>query len=268
MHGAGNDFVIIDARQMERDWAKLARAICQRHFGVGADGLLLVLPSRVADFRMRMFNPDGSEAEACGNGLRCLARYVWEKGLSEHQELTIETAAGVRKASLVCPERIWVNLGLPRLEPEQIPVLIEKGKREHLLLVAGREIRLNFVSLGNPHAVTFVEEPVEAFPLEVIGPEVEHHPLFPHRVNFEVANILNHRRIKARVWERGAGETLACGSGACAIAAAAQLQGRVEKEVDIILPGGVLLVRRDERGEIWLSGPTEMVFNGHWIERE
>lgn len=274
MQATGNDFVLIDARGMERDWSKLAISMCQPHFGVGADGLLLLLPSQVADFRMRMFNPDGSEAEACGNGLRCLTKYVVEKGIAKakSQGLTVETVAGIRNARPCVESRkvtwVEVSMGSPRFKPEEIPVLIEDQDTivDYPLNVGGKELRLAFVSLGNPHAICFLHEPVEDFPLAELGAMVEYHPLFPQRMNFEVANILSRSQIEVRVWERGAGETLGCGSGACAVAVAARLHGWADNQVDIMLPGGVLTVEWEGNGEVWLKGPAEMVFEGEWLE--
>ena len=269
LQATGNDFVLIDAAGLEQDWAGLAGAMCHRHFGIGADGLLLLLQSEVADFRMRMFNPDGSEAEVCGNGLRCLARYVIDRRLaSADKELTIETVAGIRKVRSHAGSWFQVDMGVPRFRPEEIPVSIEVDIipiLDYPINVEGRELLLNFVSLGNPHGVCFVEDSVADFSLSELGPLVEHHELFPQRLNFEVASVLSRREIRARVWERGAGETLSCGSGVCAVAVAAQLQGYVDSQVDVILPGGTLSVEWDGRGEVYLSGGAELVFTGEWL---
>lgn len=280
MHGTGNDFVVVDAQDMERDWPRLAIAMCHRHFGVGADGLILVLPSGAADFRMRMFNPDGSEAEMCGNGIRCFAKYVIEREPAANRiELAIETLAGVRKVRVSMNGKavtsVQVGMGAPVLKPEEIPVLLpQTGRGEHELdityhqvTVEGKELQLNFVSMGNPHAVCFLDEPVDEFPLYIIGPKVEHHPLFPNRTNFEIANVLSRGKIRARVWERGAGETLACGTGACAVAVVAYLRRLAGHNVDITLPGGTLRVSWDGKGEVLLSGPVGFVFEGEWPER-
>jgi diaminopimelate epimerase len=272
MHGTGNDFVLLEAQGDERDWARLARAMCDRHFGVGADGLILVLPSSQADIRMRMFNPDGSEAEMCGNGLRCIVKYAVEGGLARPRagRINVETLAGVLAAQTFgegrIVERVRVSMGVPRFAPAEIPVLVEAEPPivDLPLEVAGRSLRLTCLSLGNPHAVHFLDGPVAAFPLEEIGPLVEHHALFPQRVNFEVAQVLAGDRIEARVWERGAGPTLACGSGASATVVAARLQSRVGERVDITLPGGMLSVEWDGRGEVYLTGPGERVFGGEW----
>jgi len=284
LQGAGNDFVLVETNDMKRDWSQMARAMCDRHFGIGADGLLLLLPSDVADFRMRMFNPDGSEAEACGNGLRCLAKYIVDNGLlSRKQEaalsqnqILVETIAGIRRVGLYKigeSTKIQVGMGTPKFEASEIPVVIEPGKGSEVdikpmlsysVVIEGEELLLNFVSMGNPHAVCFWQHPVADFPLPQIGPKVEHLAIFPNRVNFEVANVVSRQQIEARVWERGAGVTLACGTGACAIAVAAQLYGYTDNEVDIKLPGGVLQAEWDGVGEVFLSGPAEIVFTGEW----
>ena len=272
MHGTGNDFVLLETRGEERDWPRLAQAMCDRHFGVGADGLILVLPSARADVRMRMFNPDGSEAEMCGNGLRCVVKYAVEGGLARPRagRIDVETAAGVLAAQTFgderTVERVRVSMGAPRFAPADIPVLMEADPPivGLPLEVAGHTLRLTCLSMGNPHAVHFLDSPVAVFPLEEVGPQVERHPLFPQRVNFEVAQVLAGDRMEARVWERGAGATLACGTGASAVMVAAHLHGLVGERVDITLPGGTLAIEWDGRGEVYLSGPAERVFAGEW----
>jgi diaminopimelate epimerase len=269
MQATGNDFILIDARSVERDWSELAKDMCQRHFGVGADGLILLLTSKVADLRMRMFNPDGSEAEACGNGLRCLAKYAVERGLAPARELKVETMAGIRAVSPKMEKgvvsSVRVAMGRPQFAPADIPVKLDITPiRDYAITVAGTKLKVDILSIGNPHTVSFVTEPVADFPLAKIGPEVETHPIFPSRTNFEVANAVSRQQIRARVWERGAGETLSCGTGACAIAVAAQLRGYVGSKVDIMLPGGTLTVEWDGIGEVYLIGPAEVVFEGEW----
>ncbi len=276
LQATGNDFILIDARGIERDWSKLAGDMCHRHLGIGADGLLLLLPSSVADLRLRVFNTDGSEAEACGNGLRCLAKYAIDFGLLPHQEFEVETLAGVRRVRPYIVEgkvvSMEVAMGKPRFKAEEIPLLAGKKfdiipVRDYPLDIGGGEgLSLTFVSMGNPHAVCFLEELVGGFSLGRVGPILEHHPLFPQGMNFEVAHISSRQQIAARVWERGVGETLSCGSGACAVAVAAQLHGYVDQQVDIILPGGTLRVDWDGTGEVLLSGAVEFVFTGEWIE--
>jgi diaminopimelate epimerase len=271
LQGSGNDFVLVEADEAQRDWPRLAVAICDRHFGIGADGLLLVSPSKVADFKMRVFDPDGSEASACGNGLMCLVEYASKKGLIKAATLQIlvETIVGIRKVEL--QGNIKVDMGEPKFKASDIPV-VESGRDlvdiksmlGYPVTVEGTELLLNLVSMGNPHAVYFWQRPVSDFPLSQLGPKVEHLPIFPDRVNFEVARVVDQKRIEARVWERGVGETLACGSGACAITVAAQLYGYIGKKVDIKLPGGTLVVEWDGTGAVFLSGPAEISFNGEW----
>jgi len=272
MHGTGNDFVLLRVQGDEQDWSRLAQAMCDRHFGVGADGLILVLPSSRADVGMRMFNPDGSEAEMCGNGLRCVVKYAVDEGLARPRDggISVETAVGVLSAQVFgekgAVERVRVSMGVPRFAPQEIPVLAEAEPplKDLPLDIEGQRLAVTCVSMGNPHAVHFVERPVAEFPLESIGPKVEHHPLFLQRVNFEVARVLGRERMEARVWERGTGATLACGSGACAAMVAGHLQGLVGERVDITLPGGVLTVEWDGVGECYLAGPAELVFVGEW----
>jgi diaminopimelate epimerase len=284
LQATGNDFILVDAFTESRkgDWKELARAMCDRHFGVGADGLILVQNSTSADLKMRLFNSDGSEAQVSGNGLRCFAKYAIEKGLmgkmssrvgQSKRSLTIETLSGVRKVKAYMSgnkvNRAEVNMGLPRFQPKQIPVKVKVDIipiSDYPLVVDGKRLTLSLLSMGNPHAVSFSSKSVAGFPLAEIGPKVERHPMFPQRTNFEVARVLSGERIEARVWERGVGETLACGSGACAIAVAAQLLGHVNKQVDIILDGGILTVSWDGVGEVLLSGPVEEVFTGEWLE--
>ena len=267
MQATGNDFILIEVGEAERDWPPLARAMCNRHFGVGSDGLILVIPSKVAELGMRMFNPDGSESEACGNGLRCLTRYALEKGLAGASgEFRVETLGGTRKAKAI-EQGIQVDMGIPHLKPDEIPMQAEEELDiiiDYPVTVDGEKLLLTCLSMGNPHAVLFVQGEVNEFPLATIGPQVENHPVFPNRVNFEIANVLGRNEVRARVWERGAGETLSCGSGACAVAVASRLHGHVDSHVDIILPGGVLAVDWDGAGEVMLSGPAELVFWGEW----
>jgi diaminopimelate epimerase len=284
LQATGNDFILVDTITEPRkgDWGELARAMCDRHFGIGADGLILVQNSTSADLKMRLFNSDGSEAEVSGNGLRCFAKYAIEKGLiskmssragQSNRSLTIETLSGVRKVKAYISRskvnRAEVNMGLPRFQPEQIPVKVKVDiipVLDYPLMIDRKKLILSLLSMGNPHAVSFLSRPVADFPLAAIGPKVEKHPMFPQRTNFEVARVLSREKIEARVWERGVGETLACGSGACAIAVAAQLLDYVDSEVDIILEGGTLTVSWDRVGEVLLDGPVEEVFTGEWLE--
>ena len=277
VQGAGNDFILVEASEINPNWPQMAIAMCDRHFGIGADGLLVLLPpSHLADFQMHIFNPDGSEAEACGNGLRCLAKYVVDMGLANTgaQEILVETVAGIRKVQIYRARgkltKIQAGMGKPKLGAKDIPVVIEPGLVDikpmlsYSITIGSKELLLNFVSMGNPHAIYFWQHPVSDFPLSQLGPEIEQHKIFPNRVNFEVANVISRRQIEARVWERGVGETLACGSGACAVAVAAQLLGYIDNKVEIKLPGGILDVEWDRVGEVLLGGPTEIVFTGEW----
>ncbi|MFC2062469.1 diaminopimelate epimerase [Chloroflexota bacterium] len=281
MQAAGNDFILIETGETNQDWPKLAVAMCDRHFGIGGDGLLLVMPSSKVGVRMRLFNADGSEAETCGNGLRCIVRYAVDNRLvdSTASEVPVETLSGIRigrvKRAGEGIAKVQVGMGRPVLNAGDIPVLIEADQRDtadktpildYPVSVSSQEMLLNFASMGNPHAVCFWQHPVADFPLSQLGPEVELHPIFPKRINFEVARVLNRRQIEARVWERGVGETLACGSGACAIAVISRLHGFTDDEVDIILPGGTLTVAWYGVGEVWLSGPAEVVFTGKWLQ--
>lgn len=279
VQGAGNDFILIEAGRFRRDWSQMAKTMCDRRFGIGGDGLLLLAPSKVADFRMRIFNSDGSEAEMCGNGIRCLARYIFESGLITEKvtELTIQTLAGVKTIELKKNRgkltMVRVGMGKPEFRAEKIPVAVKTesdkpagGMLTQPLAVDGTTVSLSFVSMGNPHSVHFIEQPVADFPLLTLGPRVENSTLFPKRTNFEIARVLNPGLIEVRVWERGAGETLACGTGACAVAVAASRLGYVNSEVGIKLPGGTLSIEWDGSGEVFLSGPAEIAFTGEWPE--
>ncbi|MFC1870828.1 diaminopimelate epimerase [Chloroflexota bacterium] len=278
LQGAGNDFILIEAEGIDRDWSRIAEAMCDRHYGIGGDGLLLLLPSDRSDFRMVVFNADGSEAEACGNGLRCFARYILDRGLvdSNADQITVETKAGVDKVSFqragnVKPA-ISINLGVPIFKASDIPVKIElyagvldiKPITDYPVTVDSDELTLSFVSMGNPHAVYFTRQPVAEFPLSRLGPKVERHRMFPNRVNFELARIISRRQIEGRIWERGVGETLASGTGASAIAVIARIHGFVDSIVDIVLPGGTLNIEWEGQGDVFLSGPAETVFSGEW----
>jgi diaminopimelate epimerase len=286
LQATGNDFILLDTITGPKgsDWDELARAMCDRHYGIGADGLLIAENSAVADVKMRILNSDGSEAEACGNGLRCLAKYAIEKGMigklslraepelsHNNRSFSIETLSGVRKVKAYMSEnkvnQVEVNMGLPQFQPERIPVKVKINTIPILnqpLVINGRKLILSILSMGNPHAVSFSSQPVADFPLAHIGPKVERHTIFPQRTNFAVARVLSTSKIEARVWERGVGETLACGSGACAIAVVAQLLNYVGTQVDIILTGGTLTIYWDRVGEVLLTGPVEEVFTGDW----
>jgi diaminopimelate epimerase len=279
LQGTGNDFIFIDARNMERDWSKLAREMCHRYFGAGADGLILVASSNRASLKMRLFNSDGSEAEVSGNGLRCFAKYVIDRQIVAGPKVAVETMSGIRTIEATVSQskvtHARVNMGTPRFKAEEIPVLIDKPQKgrgevdikpilDYPLTIGRRVLNLSFVSMGNPHAVGFLSQPVADFPLSAMGPKVENHRIFPKRVNLEIARVLQRNKIEARVWERGAGETLSCGSGACAIAVIARIKGYIDDIVDIRLQGGDLTIYCNGVGEVYLSGPVEEVFNGEW----
>ncbi len=278
MQGAGNDYVYIDARGLKEDWPNLSRRMSDRHFGIGGDGIILVLDSDAADLKMRMFNADGSEGEMCGNGIRCFAKYAIERGIvpSGTESLGVETLAGIRTIVPVYDDgrvtRARVSMGLPDLHPRDVPVTLDRLPAsttgpiiDYPFEMDGLSLPLTFVSMGNPHAIVFLEQPVAEFPLHTIGPKVEHHPMFPRRVNFEVVNLNGEGRATARVWERGSGETMACGTGACAIAVATWLRKSGRGRLDITLPGGTLNIDWDGEGEVYLEGPAEEVFSGEWI---
>jgi len=268
MQGTGNDFIMVDARNLNMDWNKLSIDICRYHFGIGADGLITLESSSVADLKMHIFNADGSEAQICGNGLRCFAKYAIDRKLVKGPDLTIETAAGIKKVETVSGHgkvtRARVNMGKPVLKGKEIPVAIDVDGPilDQLVQVDGNEIELSFVSMGNPHAVCFIKENVAKFPLLTVGPLVEHHSLFPQRTNFEIVNVVDGRSLQVRVWERGVGETLACGSGACAAAVVSRLKNISGENVDIMIPGGRLIISWDGKGDVYLEGPAEEVFSG------
>ena len=266
LHGTANDFIYVDARAgFPGDPAAAARRLCDRRRGIGADGLILLLPSTEADGRMAIYNSDGSRAEMCGNGIRGLAKFVHERGLIGKNPLTVETDAGVKTLSLHLDggrvARVTVDMGMPEWRGRQIPVDADGEVLDRPLVVDGRTWSVTCVSMGNPHCVVFVDD-VASLPLETIGPRFEQHPFFPRRVNTEFVKIEDRRRLTMRVWERGAGETMACGTGACAVAVAAARTGRSERQVTVTLPGGPLEIdwRPDDR--VLMTGDAVAVFEG------
>jgi len=273
MHGLGNDYVYI-APTEERDWPALARAVSDRHFGVGSDGLILALPSSVADLRMRMFNADGSEAEMCGNGIRCLVKFAIEEGLvpPAREEVAVETLAGIkvvqvfRENGVVTGAR--VDMGAPSFDPASLPANVEgPGPVIDLpLSVGGVDLKLTLVSVGNPHAIHYIESGIDEFPLEHVGPLVENHPLFPRRTNFQVVQVLDRGHVRHRVWERGSGITLASGTSASAVCAASFLRGFTGTRIVDSLPGGDLILEWDGDGSVFMSGPATRVFDAEWYE--
>ncbi len=267
MHGLGNDYIVIDNRNeelSEQELPSLAIKLCKRRFGIGADGLLLIYPSQIADVKMRIFNPDGTEAEMCGNGIRCLAKYCFEKRLVEKTTMLVETLGGVRELTLKIEggtiDSVKVNMGSPSFEAERIPVKWNGAFINEIIDVRGKKIRATALSMGNPHCVVFVEN-VENYPVDVFGPIIEKHKLFPKRTNVEFAQIISRRKIKVRVWERGVGETLACGTGACASVVAANVLGKVDENVAVQLLGGELMVEY-RNNVVFVEGPAKKVFEG------
>jgi diaminopimelate epimerase len=276
MQGAGNDFVLVESGKDAVDWREFSKAVCDRHYGVGADGLLVLMPSDIADIKMRIFNADGSEPDICGNGLRCMVRYYLDTGRAggSPETVRVETKAGIREAAFIRENGditgIRIGMGKPALEEADIPVrpgssiLDINGLRSCGIAAGGMALQFILVSMGNPHAVCFIDRPVTGFPLSVIGPETALSDVFPSGANIEVVRVMDREHLEARVWERGVGETLACGSGACAVAVAARLKGYTGDNMEINLPGGVLGVGWDGKGEVYLSGPAETVFTGEF----
>lgn len=266
MHGAGNDLVVIDclAGDPVSDWAAFARFALDRRLGVGGDQLLLVRPSREADFAMAIRNADGSSAEMCANGIRAFAKYVRDKGLTAKERIRVETLAGVVTPRWLGGDQVEVEMTRPVFEPEKIPTRLP-GRAPLVdvpLDVDGERLSVTVLSMGNPHCVVFVDDP-EDYPVARLGPRIEHHPMFPERVNVEFVGVLSEAELVQRTWERGSGETLACGSGACATAVAGVLSGRSSRDVSIRLRGGVLRIRWPaDGGPVYMTGPAAHVFDG------
>lgn len=270
MHGAGNDYVYVDCfhESLPADPPALARQIADRHFGVGGDGLILICPSEVADARMRMFNADGSEAEMCGNGIRCVAKYVYDHGIARKPTLRIETGAGVLSLDVELRadrvSRVRVDMGEPILEAGRIPTTLPGSPVVNRdLAVRGETLHVTCVSMGNPHCITFVEQLNDYWVL-VVGPQVEQHEAFPRRVNAEFVQVLSENEVRMRVWERGSGETLACGTGASAVCVAGVLAGRTGRKILAHLPGGDLELHWAENNRVYMTGPATEVFSGQW----
>jgi diaminopimelate epimerase len=265
MHGLGNDFVVIDAirHRLAFDEEKIRR-LADRHFGVGCDQVLLVeSPTRPGvDFRYRIFNSDGGEVEQCGNGARCFARFVRDRGLTDKEEIVVETAAGVIVPRLEADGQVTVNMGVPNFEPAQVPFEAPRRAPLYALEIGGETVELGVLSLGNPHAVQVVKD-VERAPVRTQGPLIERHGRFPRRVNAGYLQVIDRGRVRLRVWERGAGETLACGSGACAAVASGRVRGLLDATVKVELPGGALHIRWEGEGEpVWMTGPAITVYEG------
>ncbi|AGB40935.1 diaminopimelate epimerase [Halobacteroides halobius DSM 5150] len=273
MHGLGNDFVLVNCFKEEvEEPSKLATKICDRNFGVGADGLVLILPSQLdeADFRMRIFNPDGSEPEMCGNAIRCFARYLFERGLTDKLNINVETLAGIIKPQLIVNndkvELVKVDMGEPRLKRSRIPMVGEEQDQVvgAEINVAGQEVEVTCVSMGNPHCIIFVDD-IKKAPVEELGPKVEVHDAFPEDINVEFIEVVNDTEIEMRVWERGAGVTLACGTGACASTVACILNNLTANKLTVHLLGGDLVIEWDaNNNHVYMSGPATEVFTGDW----
>jgi diaminopimelate epimerase len=275
LHGAGNDYIAIDGRGIDRDWGSLSKEMSLLAFGVGSDGIVLVQDSEVAQIRMRVYNPDGSEAEMSGNGIRLFSKFVIDRKIALPAEdgMTVETGGGVRTVwptmegdKMIAAK---VAMGVPTFVPSEIPVdttqIVDLDIIKNFPIQAGdRELEVTCLAVGNPHAVVVMEESVEDFPLVAVGPFVESHKLFPNRINFEIVNVISRSKIRARIFERGAGETMSSGTGSTASAAAARAHGLVDDLVDVIVDGGVLQISWDEKGEAFLEGPAVEVFTGVW----
>ncbi|WP_028611129.1 diaminopimelate epimerase [Paenibacillus harenae] len=269
MNGLGNDFVVFAGEQQLPDnAAELAIRLCNRFFGIGADGLVYILPSEIADFRMRIINSDGSEAEQCGNAIRCVAKYVYDNGMTDKAEMTIETlGAGAQKVQLTVQDgkavTVRVDMGQPILNGLQVPTTIDAERViEHPIEVDGREFRFTAVSMGNPHCVIYVEDAAN-FDLNTWGPKLETHPLFPRKINVEFVTVKSRTHTDMRVWERGAGPTLACGTGACATVVASVLTGATERTATVSLKGGDLLIEWNEAdNHVYMTGPAAVSFRG------
>lgn len=270
MQGLGNDYVYVNGfEERIENPSEMAVKVSNRNFGVGSDGLILINPSEKADFEMEMYNADGSRGEMCGNGIRCVAKYVYDYGLTDKTHISVETLGGIKYLDLTVEDGkvvlVRVDMGSPILTPAQIPVIADEAEAVAVpILVDETEYQMTCVSMGNPHAVIFMDD-IEHLEIEKIGPKFEHHERFPNRVNTEFVKVLDRRTASMRVWERGSGETLACGTGACAVAVACILGGYTENKVTVKLLGGDLLIEWDrEQNKIYMTGPAEVVFDGVW----
>jgi len=275
MHGLGNDFILIDCLSKSLGDTSflscLAKKLCNRNFGIGSDGLILILPSSKADLRMRIFNYDGSEAQMCGNGIRCFAKYTYENKLISKNKFKVETLAGIITPELIFQDlknkkvlKVKVDMGTPKLRRREIPMTGEDTPTvvdETLEINSGQTFKITCVSMGNPHCIVFVDD-VQSTPVKEIGPKIENHPLFPEKTNAEFIQIINNKELNFRVWERGVGETLACGTGACAALVASVLNKKTDREATIHLPGGDLYIHWADDEHIYMTGPAELIFKG------
>ncbi|MBO8136568.1 MAG: diaminopimelate epimerase [Desulfotomaculum sp.] len=272
VHGLGNDFIIVNCLKGEEitsDLKQLAINACHRKFGIGADGLVLLRPSEAADLRMQILNSDGSEAEMCGNAIRCVAKYVYDHGIVNKEKITVETLAGIIIPEVIVEDgavsMVRVDMGEPKLERGEIPMKGPEGKViNEQLKVSGELYNITAVSMGNPHCIIFIPK-VEEIVLEDIGPKIEKHPVFPQKTNVEFVQVLNRQEVRMRVWERGAGITMACGTGACATAVAGVLNGYTDRKVTVHLDGGPLIIEWDKDNRIYMTGPAAEVFSGEYI---
>lgn len=268
MHGIGNDYVYVNCfEESVKNPAEVSKFVSDRHFGIGSDGLILISPSATADFRMNIYNADGSQAEMCGNGIRCVAKYVYDYGLTDKTEISVETLAGIKYLRLQVENgkvaSVEVNMGAPILEPKEIPVAVEESPVVNVPVeVKGKIYHMTCVSMGNPHAIIFMNN-VKDLDIEAIGPYFENHTVFPKRTNTEFVEVLDRNTVNMRVWERGSDETLACGTGACATTVACILNNKTENEVTVHLLGGDLKIRWDrEANQVYMTGPATVVFDG------
>lgn len=269
MHGIGNDYIYFNCMEKEiENPEELSLKLSDRHFGIGGDGIVLILPSKVADFRMRMFNADGSEGKMCGNASRCIGKYVFEKGLTDKDVVTLETLAGIKTLNLTVEDNkvieVEVNMGEAILNPKDIPVNINKDKIvNETITVDSKEYDITCVSMGNPHCIVYMDN-IDDLEIDKIGPKFENHELFPERINTEFLEVIDKNTIKMRVWERGSGETYACGTGACAATVASVLNNycNIDEEVTVKLLGGDLKIKYLSSGLVYMTGPAEFVFEG------
>lgn len=269
MHGIGNDYIYVNCfEERVENPSELAVRLSDRHFGIGSDGLILIRPSKTADFEMEMYNADGSRGEMCGNGIRCVGKYVYDRGLTDKTRILVETLGGVRQLDLTVEQGtvslVRVDMGSPEFAVEKIPAAVDvKEVICQPMTVNGAKYAVTCVSMGNPHCVTFLDEDVTGLALGEIGPVFERHAWFPQRINTEFVNVLDGQTIRMRVWERGSGETMACGTGACAAAVAAAVNGLCGEDVTVRLLGGELNVKWDRKAnQVFLTGPAETVFEG------
>ena len=270
MQGLGNDYVYVNGfTEKIENPSELAARVSDRHFGIGSDGLILINPSAVADFEMEMYNADGSRGEMCGNGIRCVGKYVYDYGLTDKTAISVETLGGIKYLELSVEDgkvvQVKVDMGKPELKAALIPIISEEELViNEPIIVDGTEYKMTGVSMGNPHTVVYMED-IEHLDIEKTGPKFEHHERFPKRINTEFAAVLDRHTVSMRVWERGSGETLACGTGACAVAVSSILNGLTEDEVTVRLLGGDLLIKWDrEKDTVYMTGPAEVVFDGEW----